>query len=74
MICFVTDRIMRKRGNADFNLCPSAEGSMMDIDESYGVSPWDDDDYEWPPEPRDDRADRQDDYEARREERRILNR
>jgi len=44
---------------------------MMDIDESYGVEPWSDEDYTWPPEPKDERADRQDHYDNRREERRI---
>lgn len=44
---------------------------MMDIDESYGVEPWGDDDYDWPPEPKDDRADKQDYHEGLREERRI---
>jgi hypothetical protein len=42
---------------------------MMDIDESYGVGPDDDDGY--PVEPKDERADRQDHYDNVREERRI---
>lgn len=46
-------------------------GVVMGIDESYGIEPWSEDDCDWPPEPRDERADRQDDYEARREERRV---
>ena len=45
----------------------------MDIDESYGVEPWSDEDYEWPPEPKDERADRQDWNDNRREEYRIAN-
>ena len=43
---------------------------MMNIDESYGIGP-DEDDYAWPPEPRDERADRQDWSDNVREERRI---
>ena len=44
---------------------------MRGIEESYGIEPWSDEDYEWPPEQRDELVDRQDHFDNRREERRI---
>ena len=47
---------------------------MMDIDTTYGIDPWSDDDYDWPPELVDDRADRQDHNDNAMEDWRISNR
>jgi hypothetical protein len=43
----------------------------MDIDESYGVEPWSDEDYAWPPEPKDDAGDACQYWDNVREERMI---
>ena len=47
---------------------------MKYIDESFGVEPWSDDDYEWPPDEKDEAGDACQHWDNASEDRRISNR